>query len=131
MHGETTTEEFMKLKFIEIFMGRTETEEADIKSDAFPTIIDPKARKEVERVFVDATPENPQIGVCNTCAPGQIKFLSELRDIEDGRSCFMLGHDVEPLAGLPAHMTLTGKAQARKAMEEMEYDAWLRGQMDL
>lgn len=56
-------------------------------------------------LFIAPTPLDPKLGVCNDCNPDRKVFLNELMNFENPDSCFMLNHDVEPLAGVPWQQT--------------------------
>ena len=83
--------------------------------------------KLVEKDFVRPTLEKPEVGVCNTCNKDKVKFLYQLRNLENPESCFMKGHDVEPLAGIPWHRT----EDFQKQLQQWEYVAWKDGEMGL
>lgn len=102
-----------------------------IKVDDTPQFVSVETIEAIEKGFLNPTPENPQIGVCKTCAPDRIRFLNELRDLENDQSCFMLNHEVEPLAGIPWHLSQAGRAEQAKEMERVEFEAWKNGETDL
>ena len=112
--------------FLRSFTKTSETSVPVLKPKDGSRDVAPEIFRAVEFDFVNSR-ASAKIGICHTCAPDRIQFLSELRDLEDDRSCFMLGHDVEPLTGIPHYLTEAGQRE----LEAIEKDAWERGELTL
>ncbi len=83
-----------------------------------------ETKKMFDDLFLRPTVANPHMGFCYTCGTGKAKFINQLVDFENNRSCFLLGHEVESFGGMDLEAE-------QKWAKEIEYQEWEAGRIDL